>query len=267
MPTFARNRGALTLSGRYMDAPGVKFYGIGNDTDKEARHSRLHAGGWGWTAGRRGEPAFLAGRWRQLSRHRHPTRSPPGRPSRSASRRPTRRARVRQFRYINSTRARRSTGAGRRATAGSGGLYRVQFDDYRENDNDGYSFRSLEAEVRAADSADARELGARSSRPRHDDRIDDTECRSVFMLPSLGGGSTLRGYPDFRFRDRHRLLMNAEVRWTPARFLDMAVFYDTGRWRRGRRSRLRRPAGLVRHRHADHRPEGICVQSRGGAQP
>ena len=23
--------------------------------------------------------------------------------------------------------------------------------------------------------------------------------------------------------------MNAEVRWTPARFIDMAVFYDTGK--------------------------------------
>jgi hypothetical protein len=31
--------------------------------------------------------------------------------------------------------------------AGSGGLYRVQFDDFRERDNDQYSFRSLEAEV------------------------------------------------------------------------------------------------------------------------
>jgi hemolysin activation/secretion protein len=49
------------------------------------------------------------------------------------------------------------------------------------------------------------------------------------MLPSLGGGATLRGYPDFRFRDRHRMVMNAELRWTPARFLDMAVFYDTGK--------------------------------------
>ena len=29
------------------------------------------------------------------------------------------------------------------------------------------------------------------------------------MLPSLGGGKTLRGCPDFRFRDRNRLVMNA----------------------------------------------------------
>ena len=59
--------------------------------------------------------------------------------------------------------------------------------------------------------------------------FDDTSVVPYFMLPALGGGSTLRGYPDFRFRDRNRLLMNAELRWTPARFLDMAVFYDTGK--------------------------------------
>jgi hypothetical protein len=59
--------------------------------------------------------------------------------------------------------------------------------------------------------------------------IKDTGNVPYFLLPSLGGGSTLRGYPDFRFRDRNRLLMNAERRWTPARFLDMAVFYDTGK--------------------------------------
>ena len=49
------------------------------------------------------------------------------------------------------------------------------------------------------------------------------------MLPSLGGGAPLRGYQDFRFRDRNRLLMNAEFRWTPARFVDMAIFYDAGK--------------------------------------
>ena len=25
------------------------------------------------------------------------------------------------------------------------------------------------------------------------------------------------------------MLMNAELRWTPARFMDMAIFYDTGK--------------------------------------
>jgi outer membrane protein assembly factor BamA len=50
-----------------------------------------------------------------------------------------------------------------------------------------------------------------------------------FLLPSIGGGASVRGYPDFRFRDRNRMVMNAELRWTPARFMDMALFYDAGK--------------------------------------
>jgi Omp85 superfamily domain len=50
-----------------------------------------------------------------------------------------------------------------------------------------------------------------------------------FMLPSLGGGSTLRGFSSWRFRDRHTLLLQAEWRVIANRFLDMAIFYDTGK--------------------------------------
>ena len=57
---------------------------------------------------------------------------------------------------------------------------------------------------------------------------DDEEI-PFFMLPALGGGSTLRGFPSWRFRDKHSLLMQAEWRVLANRFLDMAVFYDTGK--------------------------------------
>lgn len=51
-----------------------------------------------------------------------------------------------------------------------------------------------------------------------------------FLMPSLGSGSTLRGFTSWRFRDRHRLLMQAEFRWIPNRTgLDMPIFYDTGK--------------------------------------
>ena len=50
-----------------------------------------------------------------------------------------------------------------------------------------------------------------------------------FLLPSLGSGSTLRGYSSWRFRDRHSLLVSGEWRWIPNRMgLDMALFYDAG---------------------------------------
>ena len=57
---------------------------------------------------------------------------------------------------------------------------------------------------------------------------DDEEI-PFFMLPALGGGSTLRGFASWRFSDKHSLLMQAEWRVLANRFLDMAVFYDTGK--------------------------------------
>ena len=50
-----------------------------------------------------------------------------------------------------------------------------------------------------------------------------------FMLPALGGGSSLRGFSSWRFRDRHSLLLQGEWRIIANRFLDMAVFYDAGK--------------------------------------
>jgi Omp85 superfamily domain len=50
-----------------------------------------------------------------------------------------------------------------------------------------------------------------------------------FMLPSVGGGSSLRGFSSWRFRDRNSLLLQAEWRAMVNRFVDMAVFYDAGK--------------------------------------
>ncbi len=50
-----------------------------------------------------------------------------------------------------------------------------------------------------------------------------------FMLPSVGGGSDLRGFSSWRFRDRNSLLLQAEWRIMVNRYIDMAVFYDAGK--------------------------------------
>jgi outer membrane protein assembly factor BamA len=49
-----------------------------------------------------------------------------------------------------------------------------------------------------------------------------------YLQPYLGSGETLRGFANRRFRDRNRLLLAAEYRWRPSRFLDMALFVDAG---------------------------------------
>ena len=49
-----------------------------------------------------------------------------------------------------------------------------------------------------------------------------------YLLPSLGGHNTLRGYTDYRFHDRNLLSVNVESRWALFRHVDAAVFADAG---------------------------------------
>ena len=44
--------------------------------------------------------------------------------------------------------------------------------------------------------------------------LDDTSEVPFFMLPALGGGSTLRGYPDFRFHaERVERAITPRTKW------------------------------------------------------
>ena len=230
LPSFASNRGRVTLTAGYLDAPDVKYYGIGQDSAKDAKTfygARPFEGG--------GRLDFGVSRYLSVgggvsyldiktdSGATGPSIETRFSPSDSPG------LELDQFKYVKSTA--RAVVDWRRPLgySGTGGLYRVQFDDFRERDNDQYSFRSLEGEVtqmiplmRANWVIALRGLATVTD-------VDETEAVPFFMLPSLGGGKTLRGFPDLRFRDRNRLVMNAELRWTPARFLDMALFYDAGK--------------------------------------
>src|SRR4029077_1539783 len=47
-----------------------------------------------------------------------------------------------------------------------------------------------------------------------------------YLMPDLGGSHSLRGYSSWRFRDRNRLVLSGEYRWTAGPFVDMALFVD-----------------------------------------
>ena len=230
LPTFAAHRARLTLSGRYIDAPDVRYFGTGNGS------SRTDQTRFGYTPVAGGARLditptryfTLGGGADYLSIDTSSGRTAPSIEERFSPF-DTPGLGVGEFTYVNSTAYAAFDWRKTPGYSGRGGLYRVQFDDFREQDRDEFSFRSLEAEVRqlvpilrANWVISLRGLATVTD-------LDDTSVVPFFMLPSLGGGSTLRGYPDFRFRDRNRLLMGAELRWTPARFMDMAVFYDTGK--------------------------------------
>ena len=55
------------------------------------------------------------------------------------------------------------------------------------------------------------------------------QATPFYLMPSLGGGSTLRGFSSFRFSDRHSLLLQAEWRIIANRFFESSVFYDAGK--------------------------------------
>jgi hypothetical protein len=230
LPSFASNRGRVSLTAGYLDAPDVKYYGIGQDSGKDDKtfFGYTPFGGGGRLDFDVSRKVSVGGGVNYIDIGTESGATGPSIEERfSPADSPG--LELDQFKYVNSTARAVVDWRQPLGYSGTGGLYRVQFDDFRETDHDQYSFRSLEAEVtqliplmRANWVIALRGLATITD-------ADATEAIPYFMLPSLGGGKTLRGFPDFRFRDRHRLVMNAELRWTPARFLDMAVFYDTGK--------------------------------------
>ena len=58
---------------------------------------------------------------------------------------------------------------------------------------------------------------------------DDTTSVPFYLMPTLGGGTVLRGYPSYRFRDRHALLLAADYRWAVHKMADVVATYEAGK--------------------------------------
>jgi len=112
--------------------------------------------------------------------------------------------------------------------AKNGGYYGVTFHDYVDGD-DVYGFQRVDYEA-IQHLPILHDAWVLSFRGRVETTYTDADQTvPFFMLPALGGGSSLRGFASWRFRDRHSILLSAEWRVLLNHFLDMAVFYDTGK--------------------------------------
>jgi hypothetical protein len=108
-----------------------------------------------------------------------------------------------------------------------GGFYGVTAHDYNDRD-DLFGFRQLDYEV-IQHVPILREAWVLSFHGLAQTTVlKGNQQVPFFMLPSLGGGSNLRGYSSWRFRDRNSVLLQAEWRIMVNRFLDTAFFYDAG---------------------------------------
>src|SRR5215211_2389070 len=109
----------------------------------------------------------------------------------------------------------------------TGGYYGLTLHRFSDPD-DAFSFGRLDANV-VQHIPVLNETWVLSLRGRMQTTLDDDDLVPYFMMPSLGGGSVLRGYATARFRDRHALIATAEWRWFPNRTaFDVAFVFDAG---------------------------------------
>jgi hypothetical protein len=109
-----------------------------------------------------------------------------------------------------------------------GGYYGITFHDFHDRD-DALGFRQVDYEA-IQHFPILREAWVISLRGKIQTALDkDNQQIPFFMMPSVGGGSNLRGFSSWRFRDLNSLLLQAEWRIMVNRYLDTAVFYDTGK--------------------------------------
>jgi hypothetical protein len=112
--------------------------------------------------------------------------------------------------------------------ARKGGWYRLEASHYDEQ-TDRFTFNRFDADLRqyASILAERRVLAVRffvsTSDPASGARVP------FYLMPSLGGHDSLRGFRDYRFRGPHAILTQTEYRFEIWSGLDAALFYDAGK--------------------------------------
>ena len=109
-----------------------------------------------------------------------------------------------------------------------GGLYRATFERNYEARGRPYSFNSQEYEVVQQLPLVREQFVLAVHGLMTLTNADANEEVPVMLAPNLGSGSALRGFANRRFTDRNRALLTGEYRWRPSRYLDMALFIDAG---------------------------------------
>jgi hypothetical protein len=229
-PRLFDRRGHLSVLGGWREATQVGFYGLGIDTSKNDRANYLFNQPYGsalLTVFPTRRMFMLQGgveysRWSQEpGRGSFPSveeiYTPETLPGLGA-----------KVTYLNTQGTvgfdwRTSPGYTRR-----GGYYGVTVHDYHDRD-DRFGFQQVNYEA-IQHLPILRETWVIALRGLAQTTFNkDSQEVPFFMLPAVGGGSSLRGFSSWRFRDRNSLLLQAEWRIMVNRFIDTAVFYDAGK--------------------------------------
>jgi hypothetical protein len=226
---LAHDRVNVQAVGGWRDATQVAFYGVGNETSPDAKSNfrikQVYAGALAHIREPRKLFADVGGQYEDYSLESGTGSSPSIEQGFTPATAPGLGANPAYFHLTlaGGLDTRAAPGYARR-----GGMYALVYDNFADVDST-YSFDTLQAEA-VQHLPILRENWVVSLHGMVKTTLDDNDTVPYFLLPSLGSGSTLRGYPSWRFRDRHSLLMSGEWRWIPSRMaLDMAFFYDAGK--------------------------------------
>lgn len=234
-PRMFNRRADLKLVGGWREATQVGFYGTGTDTSKDdrtnfdfqqpyasanltilpTRRNLVLGGGLEWTRWSQ-RPGF--GTFPSVETVYTPA-TLPGLGSTTT--------------YL---RSRGTVGFDWRTSPGysrRGGFYGVTVQDYNDSDK-AFGFDQVDYEA-IQHIPILREAWVISLRGRVQTAFNKTDQQiPFFLLPSVGGGSSMRGFSSWRFRDQNSLLLQAEWRIMANRYFDTALFYDAGKVTRRR---------------------------------
>lgn len=110
-----------------------------------------------------------------------------------------------------------------------GGWYRVDVSRYGDLSGDRFAFTRADVDLRQYVSvlAERRVFAGRVYLATTD--TDEGHQVPFYLLPSLGGNDTLRGFRAHRFRGPHALLLQGEYRFEIWSALEAALFVDAGK--------------------------------------
>jgi hypothetical protein len=229
IPAFAAGRVKARIDAKWVDAPKVNFFGVGNDSSKDDKTSYLY------------RPARIGAtisvdiaKWLRVGGGGDylDVQTGPGKLDTS----------IEEIFTPGS-----APGLGQRVTYGvarafaavdwrsspsytrRGGLYRIDWANHAPTGGKPYGFQQVDLDLQQYVPL-MRENWVLAFRCAASMTTGSgTDQVPYFMMPYLGSGETLRGFQNRRFRDQNSLLLQAEYRWTPSHFVDMALFTDAGK--------------------------------------
>ena len=106
---------------------------------------------------------------------------------------------------------------------------RVEAARYDDRDSDLYDFTRLVGDVQAQIP-----LGYRNRilalRVRSSNSVGENGGAVPFyLMETIGGANSIRGFREYRFRGGRNLVLNAEYRWEVWTYVDFTLFYDAGK--------------------------------------